>query len=434
MIEAKVNTNYTDSDLEDIFHSADDLDTTSIVNDVTEVPDSPGNSSIFLDLTAEELDFIHNNDSRPTEIESNSPQQQQQQAGTNSDNCIVLDDDTYAFFVEAGLNDPEELNMLGIDIEEIRNQKSIATRLEQQIKADAEAAANLQRQFELDRHAPPQSRPAPSTISTISIGANGVQMKPTAPSAPFSSVNTGSTSAVQSAVKREIEAMNTNNHKRAKVEPPTNAMQAIELLDDDDDCIDLTEENGDYSNSPIHVDDYPDYLYIDGDRSDMNSDVEDMNDYLSFVPWNMRPHNGMSSPYSGNGSSSESRNYNAPEFSLFGRDGFGYHVYGSHTQSHIEDVAREVRSMPAIPQRAPVYLNPEETEKELRELLEHIQYDEPPPPENRQGTPEGLSISLLEHQKIGLQWMLKMENSNNKGGILADDMGLGKVCCYIIYL
>jgi len=72
-------------------------------------------------------------------------------------------------------------------------------------------------------------------------------------------------------------------------------------------------------------------------------------------------------------------------------------------------------------------LGPQETERELRELLENIVSDEPPPPEDRTGTPDGLSITLLEHQKIGLQWMTKMENSNNKGGILADDMGLGKV-------
>ncbi|ESW96139.1 hypothetical protein KL918_000088 [Ogataea parapolymorpha] len=40
--------------------------------------------------------------------------------------------------------------------------------------------------------------------------------------------------------------------------------------------------------------------------------------------------------------------------------------------------------------------------------------------------PEDLSVALLKHQKIGLKWMLSMEESANKGGILADDMGLGK--------
>ncbi|KAG7809258.1 hypothetical protein KL921_003255 [Ogataea angusta] len=40
--------------------------------------------------------------------------------------------------------------------------------------------------------------------------------------------------------------------------------------------------------------------------------------------------------------------------------------------------------------------------------------------------PEELSVALLKHQKIGLKWMLSMEESANRGGILADDMGLGK--------
>lgn len=44
----------------------------------------------------------------------------------------------------------------------------------------------------------------------------------------------------------------------------------------------------------------------------------------------------------------------------------------------------------------------------------------------REDTPSSLKIKLLEHQKIGLSWMLKMEKSKMKGGLLSDDMGLGK--------
>jgi hypothetical protein len=41
------------------------------------------------------------------------------------------------------------------------------------------------------------------------------------------------------------------------------------------------------------------------------------------------------------------------------------------------------------------------------------------------GTPNGLSIQLLEHQVIGLCWMMRMENNESfRGGILADDMGV----------
>lgn len=42
-------------------------------------------------------------------------------------------------------------------------------------------------------------------------------------------------------------------------------------------------------------------------------------------------------------------------------------------------------------------------------------------------TPPEFNITLLKHQRLGLEWLLKMEcEAVCKGGILADDMGLGK--------
>lgn len=38
-------------------------------------------------------------------------------------------------------------------------------------------------------------------------------------------------------------------------------------------------------------------------------------------------------------------------------------------------------------------------------------------------TPKDMTIQLMEHQKLGVEWMLNMERGSNKGGILADDMG-----------
>jgi hypothetical protein len=63
--------------------------------------------------------------------------------------------------------------------------------------------------------------------------------------------------------------------------------------------------------------------------------------------------------------------------------------------------------------------------KDLEKLLSTIEPDDEVSPADREKTPKELAISLLEHQKLGLTWLLKMENTV-RGGILADDMGLGK--------
>ena len=70
--------------------------------------------------------------------------------------------------------------------------------------------------------------------------------------------------------------------------------------------------------------------------------------------------------------------------------------------------------------------DPTRTSEEIKSLLENIRPDEDLPPENREGTPEAMTYPLMEHQKLGLAWMKSMEEGSNKGGILADGMGLGK--------
>eukprot|EP01084_Bolivina_argentea_P063551 116009_1 len=42
------------------------------------------------------------------------------------------------------------------------------------------------------------------------------------------------------------------------------------------------------------------------------------------------------------------------------------------------------------------------------------------------GDVKGLSITLFDHQKQGVAWMLEMEDSRNNGGFLCDQMGVGK--------
>lgn len=70
--------------------------------------------------------------------------------------------------------------------------------------------------------------------------------------------------------------------------------------------------------------------------------------------------------------------------------------------------------------------DPTRTTEEIKSLLENIRPDEELPPENREGTPEAMTYPLMEHQKLGLAWLKSMEEGSNKGGILADAMGLGK--------
>lgn len=41
--------------------------------------------------------------------------------------------------------------------------------------------------------------------------------------------------------------------------------------------------------------------------------------------------------------------------------------------------------------------------------------------------PDPLREKLFTHQHYGVNWMFNLFNQNEKGGILADDMGLGKV-------
>jgi SNF2 family DNA or RNA helicase len=79
-----------------------------------------------------------------------------------------------------------------------------------------------------------------------------------------------------------------------------------------------------------------------------------------------------------------------------------------------------------LPNLSSMYPDQTKTREELKSLLENIRPDEEVQPESREGTPEAMKCTLMEHQKLGLAWMKKMEESTSKGGILADDMGLGK--------
>ncbi|KAL2814911.1 SNF2 family N-terminal domain-containing protein [Aspergillus cavernicola] len=64
--------------------------------------------------------------------------------------------------------------------------------------------------------------------------------------------------------------------------------------------------------------------------------------------------------------------------------------------------------------------------EEIKQLLETIRPDIDISEKDREGTPEALKYTLMNHQKLGLAWMKSKEECDQKGGILADDMGLGK--------
>ncbi|KAI8381232.1 uncharacterized protein BYT42DRAFT_545157 [Radiomyces spectabilis] len=71
--------------------------------------------------------------------------------------------------------------------------------------------------------------------------------------------------------------------------------------------------------------------------------------------------------------------------------------------------------------------DPGQSEAELRALLSNLCTDEQLPAEEEESVLEGLTIPLLKHQVTGVNWMKWQEASTSKGGILADDMGLGKI-------
>jgi SNF2 family DNA or RNA helicase len=62
----------------------------------------------------------------------------------------------------------------------------------------------------------------------------------------------------------------------------------------------------------------------------------------------------------------------------------------------------------------------EEVQKRLESLFETFNVDIPK--EERVDTPECMRhITLKEYQRIGVSWMVRMENGNTRGGILSDE-------------
>jgi hypothetical protein len=59
---------------------------------------------------------------------------------------------------------------------------------------------------------------------------------------------------------------------------------------------------------------------------------------------------------------------------------------------------------------------------DVQDLIENIRLHEDLEPEAREQTPTQMCSTLMEHQKIALTWLLKMERGKSKAAILADEV------------
>ena len=70
-------------------------------------------------------------------------------------------------------------------------------------------------------------------------------------------------------------------------------------------------------------------------------------------------------------------------------------------------------------------IDDDEAQKKLEKLFDTFSCDIPK--EERLDAPAPMTVELKEYQRIGVAWMSRMEEAYTKGGILSDEMGLGKV-------
>ncbi|KAG0663768.1 hypothetical protein C6P45_000751 [Maudiozyma exigua] len=113
-----------------------------------------------------------------------------------------------------------------------------------------------------------------------------------------------------------------------------------------------------------------------------------------------------------------------------------FHVFGAHDEQGINKWQLNRSSNPSnsdtngmqsnsFPTSSISNIHNAEDQENIRELLANVKENENQV-EGEEMTPDELTINLLKHQRIGLRWLVNVEKSKKKAGLLADDMGLGK--------
>jgi SNF2 family DNA or RNA helicase len=119
---------------------------------------------------------------------------------------------------------------------------------------------------------------------------------------------------------------------------------------------------------------------------------------------------------------------NAQLSSSHQQTGHGYSYAHNRNETRAQGPSNYL-NQPAAPHMPQLTADPsQEAPETLNLLLRKMgsESDEVTPPHLREPTPSAMQSQLMEHQKIGLAWMKKMETGPAKGGILGDAMGLGK--------
>jgi hypothetical protein len=353
----------------------------SVENDDPFVFDSTNENTVF-DCS------VDDSDSELTLDLTTSPRQ-----GPTSESSSnpLMEDEALAFLMEAGLENPDDLKSLGIDIDEIRTQRQIETNITNQLARSSNTG-------------PSSSSSTHNTVAPHSTPTGPSKAPPSKPS------------IAKAPVSHPMPSM-------SPVHPPQPANNnPYNMIDIDDEefgkeTIDLTCDDMDTTQDWLIINDED-----EGDEDEVQFLADLMGSSSSSHVMRVRRTPQRASPYQippvmGIPNALGRRPPHMPP------------QQPQQPQDHMAQVNTQVRAdeiaLAEIANR--IHGGNNNSDQELRELLQNISYDEPPPVEDRTGTPSGLVCNLLEHQKIGLQWMTGKERSNNKGGILADDMGLGKV-------